>query len=106
MLLQISEPCYIKAECRTVKSILDGVTMGTAGRPDAHDPMVGEANGGVHQQVKQTAVLAWTTHACVSLHVRDWIVAHQEDPILKVSWSGFPPIKYGISNSSWETTPQ
>ena len=33
-----------KLNAETVKSILDGVTIGTAGRADAHDPMVAEAD--------------------------------------------------------------
>ena len=68
----------------TVKSILDGVTIGTAGRADAHDPVVAEANERIHRQVKETAVQAWAAHMHVNLHVTDWIAVQQEDPILKI----------------------
>ena len=51
-----------KLNTETVKSILDGVTVGTAGRADAHDPMVAEANKGIHQQVKETAAQTQATH--------------------------------------------
>ena len=60
-----------KLNTETVKSILDGVTIGTTGRADAHDPMVAEADEGIHQQVKETAVQAWTAHTHVNLHVTD-----------------------------------
>ena len=46
--------------------------------------MVAEADEGVHQQVKETAVQARATHMCVNLHVMDWIAAQQEHPILKI----------------------
>ena len=69
-----------KLNAETVKSIQDGVTIGTAGRADTHDLMVAEADEGIHQQVRETAVQAWTAHACVNLHVTDWIAAQQEDP--------------------------
>ena len=37
-----------------VKSILDGVTKGTAGRPDANDLVVAEADERIHEQVEET----------------------------------------------------
>ena len=37
-----------KLNTETVKSILDGVTVGTAGRADAYDPMVAEADEVIH----------------------------------------------------------
>ena len=73
-----------KLNAETVKSILDSITVGTAGRADAHDLTVAEADKGIHQQVKETAVQAWTAHAHVNFHVMDWIAAQQEDPILKI----------------------
>ena len=73
-----------KLNAETVKSILDGVTIGTTGRADAHDLMVAEAKEGLHQQVKETAVQAQTAHACVNVHVMDWIAVQREDPILKI----------------------
>ena len=77
--------CVIsKVNTETMKSILDGVTVGTAGRADAHDPMVAEADEGMHQQVKDTAVQAQTAHVHVNLHVTDCIAVQEEDPILKI----------------------
>ena len=65
------------------KSILDGVTIGSTGRADAHDLMVSEDDERIHKQVKETAVQAWTTHTHINLHVMDWVAA-QEDSILKM----------------------
>ena len=45
-----------KLNSDTVRSILDGVTVGTTGRPDAHDLTVAEADEGIHQQVEEMAV--------------------------------------------------
>ena len=73
-----------KLDAEVVKSILDGVTIGTIGRADAHDPVVAEANEMIHKQVEETAVQAWATHTCVNLHVMDWVAAQQQDPILKI----------------------
>ena len=67
-----------------MKSILDGVTIGTAGRANAHDPMVAETDKRIHHQVNETAVQGHATHMCVNLHVMHWVVAQQEDPILKI----------------------
>ena len=64
-------------------SILDGVTKRTAGRANAHDPVVAEADERIHKQVEKTAVQVQATHMHENLHVTDWIAAQQEDPILK-----------------------
>ena len=63
-----------------MKSILDGVIIGTIGKTDAHDPVVAEANERIHKHVKEMAVQAWATH----MHVMDWVAAQLEDPILKI----------------------
>ena len=52
-----------------MKSILDGITVGTIGRADAHNPAAVEADEGIHKQVWETAVHARATHVCVNLHV-------------------------------------
>ena len=67
-----------------VKSILDGVTMGTMGRADTHDPVVAEANERIYKQVEETAVQARAIHMHVNLHVMDWVAVQQEDCILKI----------------------
>ena len=71
-----------KLNAEAVKSILDRVTVGTAGRANAHDLMVAEANKRIHKQVKEAAVQVWASHVHVNLHVTDWVVAQQEDLIL------------------------
>ena len=73
-----------KLNAEAVKSILDGVTIGTARRANGHDLMVAEANKRIHKQVEETAVQAQATHMHVIMHVTDWVAAQQEDPILKI----------------------
>ena len=73
-----------KLDAAVVKSILDGVTIGTIGRADAHDMAVAEANKRIHKQVEESAVKERVIHTHVTLHVIDWIAAQQEDPILKL----------------------
>ena len=71
-----------------MKFILDRISMGTIGNEDAHDPVVAETDEEVHKQVWGTAVQARATHACVNLHLTNWVAAQQEDPILKtmIEW--------------------
>ena len=78
----------MRLDAETVKSILDGITVGTTGRADAHNPMVVEADKEIHKQVWETEVQARAAHACVNLHVTDWVAAQQEDPVLKteIEW--------------------
>ena len=52
-------------------------------KADAHDRVVAEADEEIYKQVWETAVLARATHACLSLHVTDWMSAQWEDPIPK-----------------------
>ena len=73
-----------KLNAEAVKSILGGVTVGTTGRPDDHDPMVAETDERIHNQVKETAVQAQATHMYINLHAMDRVAAQQEDPILKI----------------------
>ena len=73
-----------KLNAEGVKSILDGVTIGTTGRANAHDPMVAAADERIHTQLEETAVQAQAAHMHVNLHVTDWVVVQQEDPILKI----------------------
>ena len=75
----------MKLDAETVKSILDGVTVGTIGRADAHDPAVVDADEEIHKQIQETAVQARAVHMCVNLDVTDWMAAEQEDPILKTA---------------------
>ena len=77
-----------KLDAETVKSILDGVTMGKTKRADAQDPVVAEADEEIHKPIQKTAILATAAQAHVNLHVTDWVTAQQEDPILKtvIEW--------------------
>ena len=53
--------CHVasKLNAEAVNSILDGVTIGTTGRVNAHDPVVAEADKRIHKQVEETAVQVW-----------------------------------------------
>ena len=67
----------------TVKSILDGVTMGMTERADAQDLAVAKADEEIHKPVQETVSLAQAAH--VNLHVTDWVTNQQENPILKTA---------------------
>ena len=71
----------LKLDAGTMKSILDGVTMGITERVDTHNPVVGEAD-------EEIIILARATLVHVNLHVTDWVTTHQEDPIFKtmIKW--------------------
>ena len=73
----------LKLNAETVKSILDGVTMGTTKRADAHDLVVAKANKETHKPFQETAILVWA--ACIDLHVTDSVTTQQEDPTLKTA---------------------
>ena len=71
-----------------MKSILDGVIVGSVGRADIHNPVVAVTYEEAHKQVWETAFQVRGNHPCVSLHVTDWVATQREDPILKtmVEW--------------------
>ena len=73
-----------------MKSILDGVTMGSTGRADAHDPVVAETDKEIHMQVQEGAIKARVAHTCVNLHVTDWVAAQWEDPVIKAARDWIP----------------
>ena len=81
----------LKLDAGTMKSILDGVTVGIKKRVDAHNLAVAVTDEEFPKQVQETVILARATQVCVDLHVTDWVTAQQKDPILK------PMIKW-ISN--------
>ena len=60
-----------KLDAETVKSILDGVTMGMTERADTQDPAVAEADEEIHKPVQQTVILPQAAQAHVNLHVTD-----------------------------------
>ena len=74
-----------KLDVEAVKSILDGVILGTEGRVDAHDMMVAEADERIYKEVEETAVQAQAAHTCMNLHVMDWVATQQMNPILKIA---------------------
>ena len=78
----------LRLDAEIVKSILDGVTMGSSRRADAHNPVVAETDEEMHKQVQEVAIQAKATHMCVNLHMTDWVAAQWEDPVLKapINW--------------------
>ena len=56
----------------TVRSILDGVTLGTACQPEVHDPAIVEGDCHLEQEVFVAA-----GHALVQMHVTDWAEARK-----------------------------
>ena len=58
-----------KLSRETVKSILDGVAVGTTKRADAHDLSVPETDKEIHMPFQETMILAQAAH--VDLHVTD-----------------------------------
>ena len=69
-----------KLDTETMKSILDGVTMGRIERANANDQAVAKAEKEMQKPVQEPVILAFT--ALVDLHVTDWVTAPQKDPIL------------------------
>ena len=61
----------------TVRSILDGITLGATHREGSHDPAVVEGDHGVEKQVHVTA--GWVL---VQMHVADWAEGQGEDSVL------------------------
>ena len=59
-----------KLDIGTVKSILDGVTLGMTEGADTQDPVVAKAGDEIHKPVQETVRLAQAAH--VNLHVIDW----------------------------------
>ena len=76
----------LKLGAETMKSILDGVTMGMMERADAEDLVVAKADEEIHKPVEETVSLASAT--CINLHVTDCVNTQQEDPLLKtmIEW--------------------
>ena len=62
----------------TVKSILDGVTLGTVHRAKIHDPAMVEGDQCLEQEVCITAGFP-----LVEMHVTNWAKAQREDPMLR-----------------------
>ena len=69
-----------KLNAKTVKSILDGITMGTTERTNAHDLAGAKAHEEIHKPVQKTVILTQGAHK--DLHMSVWVAAQQEDQIL------------------------
>ena len=67
-----------KLNAVTMKSILDGVTIGLTDRVDAHHLAVADADEEIYKQVQ----------VCVDLQVTNWLTAQQGDSMLKalIEW--------------------
>ena len=63
-----------RMDVETVKSILDGVIVGSMGRVDAHDPVVAETDDVIHKKVQEAVIQARALHMHVNLHVTDWVL--------------------------------
>ena len=61
----------------TVRSVLDGVSLGAAHQVEVHDPTVIEGDHGLEEEVHVAA-----GHTLVQMHITDWAVAQKEDPVL------------------------
>ena len=61
----------------TVRSILDGITLGAAHWAEVHDPTIAEGDHDLEQDIHVA-----TGHVLVQMHVPDWAEAQREDPVL------------------------
>ena len=61
----------------TVRSILDGVTLGTAWWDEVHDPTIVKGDHWLEQEAHVA-----TGCAPVQMHITDWAKAEKEDPML------------------------
>ena len=87
-------------DLETVKSILDGVTLGTVHWAKEHDPAMVEGSQCLEQEV---GVISG--HPLVEMHVTDWTEARSRQ-IWRCFWQSMPPVKqvnwcYGTSRIFW-----
>ena len=77
-----------KLDTKTMKSILDRVTMGMTERADVHNLAVAEADEEIHKQVWETVSLTSVAQVHVDLNVTDWVILQWEYPMLKtvIKW--------------------
>ena len=77
MVADILSQVTIQLNLETVKSILNGVTLGKAHCAKVHDPAMVEGDQHLEQEVCVAA-------GCplVEMHVTDWVEAQGEDPML------------------------
>ena len=60
-------------DAETVKSILDGATIGSTGRADAHNLAVAKTDEEIHNQVWEAAILARASYMYVNWQVTAWV---------------------------------
>ena len=60
-----------------MRSILNGVTLGSVHQAEVYKPTIVEDDCCLEEEVHVTAA-----HACVQMHVTDWAEAQKEDPTL------------------------
>ena len=77
MVADVLSQVTTRLDLETVKSILDGVTLGMVHQAKVHDPTMVEGNQCLEQEVQVTAC-----HPLVEMHVTDWAEAQREDPML------------------------
>ena len=61
----------------TVRSMLDGITLGAVHQAEVHNPAVAEGDHALEQEV-----CAATGHVSVQMNVTDWAEAQREDSVL------------------------
>ena len=79
----------LRLDAETMKSILNGITVGTIGRANANGPVMAEADEEIHKEVQETAVKARASHVHVNLHVTELVATQQEVPYLRLWSSAF-----------------
>ena len=61
----------LKLDAESIKSILDGITVGMMERADIQDLVMAEDDAEIHKPAQEMAILTWA--ACVHLHVAAWV---------------------------------
>ena len=61
----------------TVRSILNGVTLGSMQWAKVHNPIIAEGHHHQEQRVHVTAA-----HSLIQMHVTDWAKAKKQNPML------------------------
>ena len=61
----------------TMRSILNGITLGAAHQAEVHNPTIAEGDHDLEQEVHVA-----TGHVLVQMHVTDWAEAQRVDAVL------------------------
>ena len=84
----------------TVKSILDGVTLGAAHWAEVYNPTIVESDDSLEQEVYVA-----TGCVLVQMHVTDWTKAQKEDQTLEAVLNWLEVQKRQIWRHFWQTMP-